>query len=309
MLSRASQLEYFIAVAEEGQITRAARRLKLAQPVLSQALANLEAEVGVELFKRNARGVTLTAAGKAFLVDARRAFAAEIDAARTAQALARAGRGVIAVGFVGPPPPVSDPELFASFREAHPEIEVSFQDLPFPRGATADWLAEVDIALCHAPLAEEGIRIHPVRVEPRAILAHRSHPLARRLERAHRLELAVADVLDETYVGYHPSVQPGWAGFHSLDDHRGGPPEHLTSDHAQTTLHMFAIMTSGRAVTAVPQTDANLAKQVAPDVAVMRLSDADPARVSLIWRGDEPNPHVAMLVATAERLSSGADAV
>ena len=52
MLSRASQLQYFIAVAEEGQITRAARRLKLAQPVLSQAIAQLESEVGVELLKR-----------------------------------------------------------------------------------------------------------------------------------------------------------------------------------------------------------------------------------------------------------------
>ena len=303
MLSRANQLQYFIAVAEEGQITRAARRLKLAQPVLSQALANLEAEVGVDLLKRNARGVTLTEAGKAFLVDARRAFAAEIDAARTAQALARAGRGTIAVGFVGPPPLVSDPELFASFRETHPELEVSFQDMPFPRGATADWLADVDIALCHPPAAEAGIRSHAVRVEPRAILAHRSHPLAG------RPELDVADVLDETFISYHPSVQPGWAGFHSLDDHRGGPPEHLTSDHAQTTLHMLAIMTSGRAITAVPQTDAALALQVVPDVAVMRLSDADPARVSLVWRSDEPNPHVAMLLATAEGLSSGADAV
>jgi hypothetical protein len=68
-------------------------------------------------------------------------------------------------------------------------------------------------------------------------------------------------------------------------------------------------MASGRAVTAVPQTDATLARQVAPDVAVMGLSDADPARVSLIWRSDEPNPLVAMLVATAERRSSGADAV
>jgi DNA-binding transcriptional LysR family regulator len=303
MLSRASQLQYFIAVAEERQITRAARRLKLAQPVLSQALAQLEAEVGIELLERNARGVTLTAAGEAFLVDARRAFAAEIDAARTAQALARASRGTIAVGFVGPPPPVSDPDVFGSFGEAHPELEVSFQDLPFPCGATADWLADVDIALCHPPVAEEGICAHPVRVEPRAIVAHRSHPLAG------RLELDVADVLDETFVGYHPSVQPGWAGFHSLDDHRGGPPEHLTNDHAQRTLHMLAIMTSGRAVTALPQTDATLAQQIAPDVAVMRLSDADPAKVSLVWRGDKPNPLVAMLVAAAERLSSGADAV
>jgi DNA-binding transcriptional LysR family regulator len=72
---------------------------------------------------------------------------------------------------------------------------------------------------------------------------------------------------------------------------------------------MLAIMASGRAVTAVPQTDATLARQVVSDVAVIRLSDADPARVSLVWRSDEPNPLVAMLLATAERLSSEADAV
>src|SRR6516162_4115873 len=291
MLSRASQLQYFIAVAEEGQITRAARRLKLAQPVLSQAIAQLESEVGVELLKRNTRGVALTSAGKAFLVDARRTLAAEIDAARTAHALARAGRGTIAVGFVGPPPAVSDPALFASFGEAHPELEVTFHDLPFPCGATADWLGGVDIAVCHPPAAEEGVCARPVRVEPRAIVAHKSHPLAR------RLELDVADVLDETFVSYHPSVQPGWAGFHSLDDHRGGPPEHLTSDHAQTTLRMLAIMTSGRAVTALPRTHASLAGQVAPDVAICPVIDCIGSGVAPVGRGDKHRDNRVWLVA------------
>jgi DNA-binding transcriptional LysR family regulator len=303
MLSRASQLQYFIAVAEEGQITRAARRLKLAQPVLSQAIAHLESEVGVELLERSAHGVALTSAGKSFLEDARRALAAEMEAGRTARALARAERGTIAVGFVGPPPSVSDPELFATFGEDHPELDLAFYDLPFPCGATADWLGDVDIALCHPPAAEDGICAHPVRVEPRAIVAHKSHPLAR------RLELDVADVLDETFVGYHPNVQPGWAGFHSLDDHRGSPPEQLTDDHAQRSMHMLAIMASGRAVTAVPQTDATLARQVASDMAVIRLGDANPARVSLVWASDRSNPLVAMLVSTAERLPRGADAV
>ena len=101
MTARRRQLHYLVTVAEEGQITSAARKLHLAQPALSQAIAQLEAELGIELLERHPRGVTLTPAGETFLVKARRALAAEIDAAQTAQALARAARGAIAIGFVG----------------------------------------------------------------------------------------------------------------------------------------------------------------------------------------------------------------
>ena len=300
---RRGNLLYFVTVAEERQVTRAAHKLHLAQPALSHAIAQLEAEVGVQLFERHPRGVTLTPAGEAFLAKARAALAAEAEAARTAESLARANRGTIAVGFIGPPPALIHGELFAAYAEEHPELEVSFQDLPFPRGTTAVWLAGVDVAICHAPRAEEGVSIHAIRIEPRALVANNGHPLAR------RTELGVADVLDETFVSYHPEVQPEWAGFHSLDDHRGSPPAHATDDQALTSLHMLAIMSAGNAVTTVPLTDAAVAKQVVPGATVVPLGDADPARVSLVWRTDTPNPHIATLVATAERLmasSSGA---
>jgi DNA-binding transcriptional LysR family regulator len=78
------QLRYFVTVAEEGQITRAARRLHIAQPALSQALAQLEAELDIVLFERHPRGVTLTPAGEAFLVKARAALAAEAETVQVA---------------------------------------------------------------------------------------------------------------------------------------------------------------------------------------------------------------------------------
>lgn len=302
MLSRGRQLDYFVAVAQEGQITRAAQKLHLAQPALSQAIAQLERDVGVELLERHGRGVTLTPAGEAFLEKARAALAAEADAVRTAQALARAARGAIAVGFIGPPPAASNPELFAAFSDTHPDAEVSFQDLPFPRGPTVDWLSEVDVAVCHPPVAEEGVCVHQVRAEPRAVVAQKNHPLAG------RHELAVMEVLDETFVSYHPEVQPTWAGFHCLDDHRGGPPAQMTRDNALTSLHMLGIMSSGRAITTVPLTDARLAEQVLPSVVAMSLGDARPAEVSLVWRRDNQNPLIGALVATAQRLGLGADA-
>jgi len=67
-MTRLRQIQYFVAVAEEEQITRAARKLHLAQPALSQAIAQLESQLGVALLERHAHGVTLTAAGEAFRV-------------------------------------------------------------------------------------------------------------------------------------------------------------------------------------------------------------------------------------------------
>jgi DNA-binding transcriptional LysR family regulator len=299
------QLRYFVTVSEEGQITRAAKRLHLAQPALSQAIAQLESELGVELLLRHPRGVTLTSAGEAFLVKARAVLAAEAETAQMALSLRRAASDAIAIGFIGPPPAISTPELFAAFTERNPQAQVSFMDLSFPCGRTSSWLEGVDVAFCHAPLSEQGLCAQPVRVEQRAVIAHREHPLAR------RSELAVVDVLDETFISYHPDVQAEWAGFHSLDDHRGGPPARLTSDHALSTLQMlgimFAVSAPVPAITIVPHQDAKLAQQVLPDIVAVPLHDAAPAVVSLIWREDASSRLVEDLVDFAKRLGSGDD--
>jgi DNA-binding transcriptional LysR family regulator len=299
MTARRRQLHYLVTVAEEGQITSAARKLHLAQPALSQAISQLEAELGIELLERHPRGVTLTPAGETFLVKARRALAAEIDAAQTAQALARAARGAIAIGFVGPPPAISTPALFSAFAERHPEAQISYQDLPFPHGATRDWLADVDIALCHVPLSEEGLCMLTVRVEPRAVIVPVTHRLAG------REALNTAEVLDEAFVSYHPDVQPDWAAFHTLADERGEAAPELTADHALTALQMLGIMTSGRALTALPELDARLARQMVPSIEAIPLLDAAPAEVSLVWREDTRNPLVDELVELAREPLAG----
>ena len=113
-------LLYFVTVADEGQITRAARKLNLAQPALSQAIAQLEADLGFKLLERHARGVTLTRAGEAFLVNARAAVSAWSDAAATAQSIARVRHGTIEFGFVGVPPGLDSPELLELFSRPTP---------------------------------------------------------------------------------------------------------------------------------------------------------------------------------------------
>jgi len=92
MAVKAAQLLYSVTVAREGQITRAARKLNIAQPALSQSIANLEADLGFELLTRHPRGVTLTQSGEVFFEKAQAALAAAADAEDTARSLARRRR-------------------------------------------------------------------------------------------------------------------------------------------------------------------------------------------------------------------------
>src|SRR5450631_1288758 len=96
---RNRQLEYFVAVADEGQITRVAAKLHIAQPALSQAISQLETEMGVKLLERHPRGVSLTAAGEMFYPKARAVVDRETEAASVAHSLRRASSGTIELGL------------------------------------------------------------------------------------------------------------------------------------------------------------------------------------------------------------------
>jgi LysR family transcriptional regulator, benzoate and cis,cis-muconate-responsive activator of ben and cat genes len=307
MTLKTDQLRYFVTVAEEGQITRAAKKLYIAQPALSQAIAQLESELGLQLLERHAKGVRLTVAGEAFLEKARAVVETERDVSLTAESLARAARGVVEVGFIGPPPPMTAPAVFTALAHAHPDAEVTFRELPFPRGSTRGWLEDVDVAFCQPPEADDQIEVHHVRVEPRTLIVSVTHPLAG------SASARVEQALDETFVSYHPDVQPGWAGFHSLDDHRGAPPASCTEDRISTSLEMLGrlgALSGTEAVTVLPDADAQLVAHVLANVTAVRLADAEPATVSLVWHAGDAHPLVRALVESAaaaqEELASGA---
>jgi DNA-binding transcriptional LysR family regulator len=303
------QLRYFVTVAQEGQMTRAAAKLHLAQPALSQAVSQLEARLGVDLFTRHARGVSLTPAGEAYLVKAGVVLAALADADLTAQAAARAETRTIEWGFIGSPPMVEAPRLFSAFTTSCPDASVSFRELPFPRDSTAAWVAEVDVALCYSPTAHPDVDTQPLRDEARLALVGSRHPLAR------RRELTVADVLDETFCGTDPTLEPVRAGFWRLDDHRGGAAPNVTSDRTSNPQEVLAVVASGRAITVAPASNARNVLNGLPGAGVtaVPLRDASPTVLSLVWRRDNPNPLLSQLVAAARKLApqgeqSGGDA-
>jgi DNA-binding transcriptional LysR family regulator len=290
------QLRNFLVVAEEGQMTRAAKRLHIAQPALSQAIAQLEAELGIVLLARHPRGVRLTPAGEAFLPKARAAVAADEEATMTARALAHGDETRLELGFIGVPPAEHSRELLNEFSELRSDVEVCFRELPIPTGTTASWISHVDVALCHLCSIQPGINEQVVRVEPRVMLTSKLHPLAQ------RGEVRVADVLDETFIGFHPEADPAWTGFWQLNDHRG-KPAHTSLDRVATPIEMLATISAGTAVTTLPHCHAKIVVNVLDGLVAIPIVDADPATLRLVWRKDSDGPLVRDLATVGARLS------
>jgi len=167
-------LRYFIAVAEEGHITRAAERLRMQQPPLSRQIKAIEQEMDVQLFRRKARGVELTDAGRAFLDDAR-AMLGHLDRAfDTARRIARGEQGRISVGYTLFHPVV--PRVIREFRQAFPLVSLTLEE-----SSPYDLIErmqndKIDVAFITLIADQEGVAIEPLLEEPRVVALPSGHP-------------------------------------------------------------------------------------------------------------------------------------
>jgi DNA-binding transcriptional LysR family regulator len=177
------QLEYFLAVVQEGSFTAAAARLHMVQSSLSASLLSLERELGSELFIRGRRGTGLTDAGRALLEPARAALA-DTDRARDAVAEVKGLlRGSVRIATVAVPRRLDAMETIRRFREQHPDVEIHLlhdgaRDLV---GLVAD--GDVDFAI--TPLTHRtrpALRFEPLVSTPLVILCSADHPLAGALD-------------------------------------------------------------------------------------------------------------------------------
>jgi DNA-binding transcriptional LysR family regulator len=288
-----------VTVAEEGQMTRAAKRLQLAQPALSQAIARLESQIGVRLLERNPRGVTVTPAGQAFLEKARATLEAAEQAQATARSWARAQSGRMLIGFLSLTPPMMAGSLFERFAREHPEVSLEWRELRYPTLDAAGWLADADAALIWMPPTGPGLSSHVLRTSPLVAAVSERHPLA------DRAELTVAEVVDEIFPGII-GCDPGWLGFWGLDRYRGGPARR-TEDRAVSPEEVASIVASGRAVTTVPEMVAIPFHQLG--IRAIPLTDADPALLTLVWPEMTTSPLTEDLVELAREMTATGDPV
>ncbi|NNU46975.1 LysR family transcriptional regulator [Rhizobium sp. WYCCWR 11279] len=202
-------LRYFLAVAEEGNFTRAAGKLGIGQPPLSQQIRDLEREVGAALFHRVPHGAELTAAGVAFLGEAKASLAAAEKAKLAAQSANRGETGRLSLGFTASSafnPVVST--TIRRFRARWPEVQLSLTEMNTLALMQKLERGELDASFMRPSLDDPaGIRLRRLPDEPMVIALPASHPLAR------HSKLPLATLADEPFILF-----PRLVGLSLYDD-------------------------------------------------------------------------------------------
>jgi DNA-binding transcriptional LysR family regulator len=286
-------LRYFVAVAEELNFSRAARRLRMAQPPLSVAIRQLEAELGTELFRRSSREVALTEAGRALLEGARRTLA-EAEGAVAAARRAGAGElGSLRIGFSWSARFETLPVLGQAFRSQRPEVELLTEETWNSRMAAALRDGTIDLAVALCPEVAGDLTYEPIRREKVVALLAATHPVAG--EQAIRLDLLAG----EQFVLFPRELAPRLYDTLVGLCRRGGfePSIRKESFHAGWELGVLAD------VPVVALTPESVAQALPAGVRAVPLSEPqEHLETSLIWRTDDPSPTLAAFVEVARSL-------
>ena len=174
------QLRYFVAVADEGSFSRAAAKVRVAQPSLSQQIRKLEAEVGQPLFDRLPRSVVLTEAGRCLIDYARQILASIGDARRCVDELKGEVAGKVAVGAIPTIAPYVLPELVVTFQKHYPDVTLEIVEDVTDAITRRIEAGELDVALASTCRPSPTLRRESVGTEPLLALVPEKHPLAKK---------------------------------------------------------------------------------------------------------------------------------
>jgi DNA-binding transcriptional LysR family regulator len=290
------QLRYFVAVAEELHFRRAAARLHVSQPPLSQQIRALEAEMGCTLLARTRRRVELTPSGAAFLRDARALLADLGGAVATARAIAAGQTGRLRVGFVGSALLSVVPGIVHRFREARPGVEVELRERPTVEGLRGVLDGTVDVGLVRAPIEDAAeLRCVSVLRERTVAALPANHELAR-LRRIPLRRLAA-----EPLVLFPRDQAPGFHDLLMRSLAASGVHPHVVQ-YAPETLTIVGLVAAGIGVSLGAESVARLALD---GVTYRPVIGAPDAELLAVARADDDSPLVAAFI---EHATSPADA-
>ncbi len=196
-------LRYFTTLAEELHFGRAAARLGIAQPPLSQQIRRLESLLGSRLFDRTSRRVQLTDAGRAFLAEAKRVLLGVEGAIEAARRAGRGETGELRVAFAATVMFLELPRIIREFRDRFPQVHLDLREMPTGPQFTALRTGEIDLGFVREPGPEPELEIVTVMREPLRIAVPKGHPLAS------RATLAVRHLAEEPFVLFPEELAPG----------------------------------------------------------------------------------------------------
>jgi DNA-binding transcriptional LysR family regulator len=197
------QLEIVVILGEELHFGRAADRVHLSQPALTQALARFEGQLGARLFERSSRRVTLTPAGAELLPRARALLDQAHETARIVGRVARGEQGTVRLGVVGTAMLDLLPPLVRGVRARHPDIELDIRELTGATQVQELRHGRLDLGLLHVTADDppEGLSVSQLRAEPLAVALPAHHRLA------HRTVLRLKELHDDPLVVMRPEPE------------------------------------------------------------------------------------------------------
>ncbi len=291
------RLRYFVVVAEEQNFSRAAERLHMAQPPLSDQIKRLEQALGVVLFDRSSRGARLTQAGELLLTEARRLL---VQADQTAEMVRRVGEGEVGRLTLGFVPSASNsvlPPVLSKFRERYPDVQLYLQEM------NPDWLVaglhegRIDVSFFYLPFQDRALAHEPVSREPLVVALPETHDLAS------EDEVDLSDLADQPFVLPARYRMPGLYGqVVSTCRDAGFEPEAVQKE-VWLMQTIVALVAGGMGVALVPASLRNLTRAGVVYRPVRGLSPT--VEMGVVWRRDERNPVVRSFLEVVNEICRG----
>lgn len=279
------QLKYFIAVADERNISRAAARLHISQPPLTRHIQSLEEELGVQLFTRTNWGVELTQAGESLLNHARNIKTHVELATEQARRAGKGQSGRIDIGIFGSAMLNIVPRILNDFVETHPNVKVVLHSAPKGRQIEALHQGRILIAFDRYLPESSELQIERVSREPILLALNRRHPLA------HKDRISIDDLRNEPLIGEQDSSV--FSAAQALFRHHGFEP--MVVQRAVDMISAAVMVAGGFGSALVPESVQNLQL---PNVVYRPLVTEVDSMIDLhcAYRKDERSPLLAALL-------------
>ncbi len=289
-------LRSYVAVAEERHFRRAAERLHMSQPPLSQQIKTLEEALGVELLIRNRRGVEVTVAGEAFLEQARLVLAAMDQAVGVARRADQGELGQLSIGFVGSAMYGRVPDVLRRFRTAHLGVHLTLRELGTAAQVDALVHGTIDVGFLRPPVSAEGIEIEPFVDESVVVVLPQDHHLVG------LPSLTLVHLRRERFVQLSAAAAPGQhEAIHRALAAEGAAP--LVVQEAEEMQTVVGLVASGLGVSLVPASVRALDRH---DVVYRDIVGPAPrVELAFAYRKRDTSPVVASFVASVRAARDG----
>lgn len=277
-------LRYFLAVADEGSLTRAAERMFVSQPALTKQIRQLERQLGVQLFARSRAGMALTEPGRALAAEVPAILTTWDSALQATRAAGRRASRVLRVGFVASAANEATQEIVAAFGRHRPGWRVELRQAPWSDPTAGLAAGEVDAALLRVPFpGQESLRVDVLFAEPRCVALPAAHPLAAR----DRIDFR--ELWSEAFVAA-PAETGAWRDYWLATEEREGHAVLIGAVTDQPDEWLNAIA-SGYGVALAPESATRFYTR--PGVTYRPVTGITPSCVAVAWpRTEDRNPIV-----------------